>query len=77
MSQDACRSCEASLPRAERGWWPLPRLLTVGLVFGLAAHYWRFGWNTASRELWACPEGLSQSSRSSSFCLRPWPISAS
>ena len=38
-------------------WWPLTRLLTVGLVFGLVAH-WRFGWNPVVRDLWALPGGI-------------------
>lgn len=45
------------LARGERDWWPLTRLLTVGLVFGLVAH-WRFGWNPVLRDLWALPGGF-------------------
>ena len=44
--------------RAGRDWWPLTRLLTVGLVFGLLAH-WRLGWNPHLRDLWAVPGGLA------------------
>ena len=45
------------LTGGERDWWPLTRLLTVAMVFGLLAH-WRFGWNPVARDLWALPGGL-------------------
>ncbi|OYV35757.1 MAG: hypothetical protein B7Z81_08335 [Acidocella sp. 20-61-6] len=35
----------------------LTRLLTVGLSFGLLAH-WKFGWNPVARDLWALPGGI-------------------
>jgi len=41
----------------ERDWWPLTRLLTVGLAFCLLAH-WAFGWNLGARNLWALPGGI-------------------
>ncbi len=42
---------------AERDWWPLSRLLAVGLAFGLFAHF-RLGWNPHPREFWAIPAGI-------------------
>jgi hypothetical protein len=42
----------------ERDWWPLTRLLTVGLVFGVVAHL-KFGWNPHPRDLWAIPGGIA------------------
>jgi hypothetical protein len=42
----------------ERDWWPLTRLLTVGLFFGLVAHL-KFGWNPHPRDLWAIPGGIA------------------
>lgn len=47
----------ASYPWSERDWWPLTRLLMVGLAFGLHAH-WKFGWNPHPRDLWALPGGI-------------------
>ncbi|MDE2038647.1 MAG: hypothetical protein KGO96_03920 [Elusimicrobia bacterium] len=55
---DATMSRENScLSWGERDWWPLTRLLTVGLAFGLLAH-WKLGWNPVARDLWALPGGI-------------------
>ncbi len=48
---------EQALAWDERDWWPLTRLLIVGLAFGLLAH-WKFGWNPVARDLWALPGGV-------------------
>jgi hypothetical protein len=42
----------------ERDWWPLTRLLSVGLAFGVVAHL-KFGWNPHPRDLWAVPGGIT------------------
>jgi hypothetical protein len=55
---DATMGRESSwLTWGERDWWPLTRLLTVGLAFGFLAH-WRFGWNPVVRDLWSIPGGF-------------------
>lgn len=58
MSTTTMDEQDFSLAWAERDWWPLTRLLIVGLAFGLFAHA-RLGWNPHPRDLWAIPGGIA------------------